>query len=325
MSELTEGTIKLPGIGPTKKVYVLAAGGAVALGVAYIYYRHAQAGAATDAPTEDYAGTGTDGSDGYTGASGSVSGTSGSDAYDALPATPTTDQQWVALVEDALSYLEPGYLVETLGKYLDRRPLTAEEASVIRSAWAVAGHPPGNQPITLATDNGSPGTVTLPGVPGGLKVVSTTSSSVALSWSSVASATKYRLYGPDTAVRDVTGTSSTVTGLAPSKGYTFSVSAVNAAGESAKSASVAGTTKAPAPTTPKPTPKPSTKPVGYKRVTVKKYTDHNPPWESTISGIAGHYHRTESQVWNFSKNASLRAKRKAMDKIQAGDYVYVPQ
>lgn len=323
MSDLTEGTIKLPGIGPTKKVYVLAAGGVVALGVAYVYYRRANSGD-TEAPTEDYAGTGTTGEDGYAGASGSVSGTAGSDAYDALPATPTTDQQWVALVTDSLSYLEPGYLVEVLGKYLDRKALTADEASVIRSAWAVAGHPPGNQPIILATDNGSPGTVTLPAVPSGLKVASTTATSVGLSWSSVASATKYRLYGPDTAVREVSGTLSTVTGLAASKGYTFSVSAVNAAGESAKSASVTATTKAPATGTPTPT-KTSTKPAGYKRVTVKKYTDKNPPWESTISGIAGHYHKTTAQVWNYSKNASLRSKRKEMNKIQAGDYVYVPQ
>jgi hypothetical protein len=326
VSDLTEGTVSLPGIGPTKKIYVIVGGAGIALVVAYMYYRHAQAASANDTTDtgtgEDYAGTGTDGSDAYSGAYGSISGTSGSDYYDSVTATPTTDQEWVALVEDYLNYLEQDYLVTTLGKYLDKKGLTADEAATIRSAWAVAGHPPGNQSIILATDSSSPGTVTTPDVPTGLKVGTTTSSTVPLSWTAVSGATKYRLYGPDSSVREVTGTSYTVGSLASSKGYTFRVSAVNSAGESAKSASVTGTTKTASATS-------SSSSSGgskatYHTVTVKKFTEKNPPWQSTISGIAGHYGKSASTVWNYAKNASLRAKRGSMSKIQPGDKVYVP-
>lgn len=54
----------------------------------------------------------------------------------------------------------------------------------------------------------------------------------------------------------------------------------------------------PAPSTPGNTPPPSS---GSRRyVIVKKYTTHNPPWESTLSGIASRYGRTVQQLaeWN---------------------------
>ncbi|UUN28908.1 chitinase [Streptomyces sp. FIT100] len=82
----------------------------------------------------------------------------------------------------------------------------------------------------------------VPPTPGGLAVGAVTSSSVALSWSGSSGATGYRVYRNGTQVQSVTGTSATVTGLAASTSYQFQVSATNAAGESAKSAAVTGTT-----------------------------------------------------------------------------------
>ncbi|MER7776393.1 glycoside hydrolase family 18 protein [Streptomyces sp. NPDC096191] len=81
-----------------------------------------------------------------------------------------------------------------------------------------------------------------PAVPGGLTAGSVTSTGVALAWSPVPGATGYAVYRDGTRIRTVTGTSATVTGLTPSTAYAFQVTAVNDAGESARSATVTATT-----------------------------------------------------------------------------------
>ncbi|UUU31202.1 glycoside hydrolase family 18 protein [Streptomyces sp. CA-210063] len=83
---------------------------------------------------------------------------------------------------------------------------------------------------------------TIPSAPAGVTVSGSTSSSVSLAWNPVSGATGYHVYRGGTKVQSVTGTSATVTGLAASTSYTFQITAANAAGESAKSAAVTGTT-----------------------------------------------------------------------------------
>ncbi|MET7697881.1 glycoside hydrolase family 18 protein [Streptomyces sp. NPDC005485] len=83
-----------------------------------------------------------------------------------------------------------------------------------------------------------------PAAPTGLKAGTVTSSSVPLSWSAVSGATGYAIYRDGAKVQTATGTSATVSGLAPSTAYSFQVAAVNAAGESARSAAVTATTSA---------------------------------------------------------------------------------
>ncbi|MGW2833597.1 chitinase [Streptomyces sp. NPDC001286] len=83
-----------------------------------------------------------------------------------------------------------------------------------------------------------------PTAPTGLTVTAVTSSSATLSWSAVTGATSYAVYRDGTKVQTASGTSATVTGLSPSTAYGFQVAAVNAAGESARSATVTATTTA---------------------------------------------------------------------------------
>ncbi|WP_308295079.1 glycoside hydrolase family 18 protein [Streptomyces sp. NK08204] len=83
---------------------------------------------------------------------------------------------------------------------------------------------------------------TVPAAPAGLTVSGTTSSSASLSWNAVTGATGYNVYQNGTKVTAVTGASATITGLAASTSYSFQVTATNAAGESAKSATVTATT-----------------------------------------------------------------------------------
>ncbi|MEE1793835.1 glycoside hydrolase family 18 protein [Streptomyces sp. BE308] len=96
--------------------------------------------------------------------------------------------------------------------------------------------------LSLVGPGGDP--VTLPATPAGLKAGPVTASSVDLSWTASAGATGYQVYRGGTKVASTTATSATVTGLTASTAYSFQVAAVNAAGESAKSAAVSATTTA---------------------------------------------------------------------------------
>lgn len=83
-----------------------------------------------------------------------------------------------------------------------------------------------------------------PAPPTGLRTGTITSSSVALSWTAATGASGYAVYREGVKVRTVSGTSATVTGLSPQTAYAFQVTAVNDAGESARSATVIATTTA---------------------------------------------------------------------------------
>ncbi|MFI6642016.1 chitinase [Streptomyces sp. NPDC050504] len=82
----------------------------------------------------------------------------------------------------------------------------------------------------------------VPNPPAGLAASGVTSSSVTLNWGAAAGATGYNVYQGGTKVKSVTGTSTTVDGLAAETAYQFQVTATNSAGESAKSATVTATT-----------------------------------------------------------------------------------
>lgn len=97
--------------------------------------------------------------------------------------------------------------------------------------------------LTGPGDPGDPGDP-VPAAPGGLTAKAASSSSVALAWNPVSGATGYNVYRDGTKAQSVSGTSATVTGLAPSTSYRFEVSATNAAGESARSTAVTVTTGA---------------------------------------------------------------------------------
>ncbi|MFV2120159.1 chitinase [Streptomyces sp. Act-28] len=82
----------------------------------------------------------------------------------------------------------------------------------------------------------------VPAPPSGLTAGAATPSSVSLSWSPVSGATGYHVYRDGARVQSVSGTSATVTGLAADTAHDFQVSAANAAGESARSATVTART-----------------------------------------------------------------------------------
>ena len=92
---------------------------------------------------------------------------------------------------------------------------------------------------------GGGGGGTAPAAPTGLTVTGTTASSVSLSWTAPAgTVTGYDVFENGTQVAQVSSTSDTVSGLAASTTYSFTVAAVNSVGSSPQSAAVSATTSA---------------------------------------------------------------------------------
>jgi hypothetical protein len=82
-----------------------------------------------------------------------------------------------------------------------------------------------------------------PGTPGNFRVTGTTNSSIALAWNiSTGTVTGYRVYEGTSLRATVTGTSTTLSGLATCSAHSYTVAAYNSSGESVRSAAVSATT-----------------------------------------------------------------------------------
>ncbi len=93
--------------------------------------------------------------------------------------------------------------------------------------------------------SGGGGGTSAPGAPSGLTVTGTTSSTVSLSWTAPSGTVSgYDVYSGGSQVANVTGTTDTLTGLAASTSYTFTVAAYNSAGTGPKSTAVTTSTAA---------------------------------------------------------------------------------
>lgn len=86
-----------------------------------------------------------------------------------------------------------------------------------------------------------------PAAPANLAVTTTTSTTITLGWSASTGATSYNVYRDGGVVQSTTATSYQDGGLAPGSTHTYAVTALNATGESAKSATVSATTASSAP------------------------------------------------------------------------------
>jgi len=143
-------TINVPGLGPTKSVYVYA-GGALVVGiVGYAWWKNSQ-----NQPT-DFVGASADdyGVGDYDSPLGSTGGNSTGNYTSIDPEAIDTNPEWVAAAIDRLSDrgYDAGLVTATLGKYLARLALTEAEIAIVHAAIAVAGTPPvgGPYPITPA-------------------------------------------------------------------------------------------------------------------------------------------------------------------------------
>jgi chitinase len=107
------------------------------------------------------------------------------------------------------------------------------------AAFNSAGESPRSASVTGTTSSGTG----VPGAPGNLGVTGTSSSSISLSWNaSSGTVTGYRVFEGSTVVATPTGTTATIGSLAACSTHSYTVAAFNSTGESARSASVTGTT-----------------------------------------------------------------------------------
>jgi chitinase len=102
-----------------------------------------------------------------------------------------------------------------------------------------AGESPRSATVTGTTSSGTG----VPGAPGNLRVTGVSASSVSLAWNaSSGTVTGYRVFEGNTLVASPTGTTATIGSLGSCTTHTYTVAAVNSAGESSRSASTTATT-----------------------------------------------------------------------------------
>lgn len=242
-------TVDVPVVGKVKPAYVYAGLAAVGGVVIYAYWSRRKSDQAASAP--DYYADLRTGSetpnDDFVNPAPNNSGNPGSEGTGA----PRTDEEWARRTVERLSWYEQGYVSQVTGKYLARQPVTPDEATLIREAWAQVGRPPGNQPIIPVT--GAPGptpptppTPPVPSAPLKIVAVRTTRTSVFLTWDPVPGATSYVVsQGPAPYKKFNAGarTGMDWLHLKPGSVYTFSVEAFTTTGSKRSNVVTAHTQK----------------------------------------------------------------------------------
>jgi aryl-phospho-beta-D-glucosidase BglC (GH1 family) len=119
-------------------------------------------------------------------------------------------------------------------------------ANTLRATATTANGGPNLDKIDVVEQGGG-GDTQAPSVPGSVAVSATTSNSISLAWNASSDnigVTGYRVYEGSAIVASPSGTSATISGLAPNSSHTYTVAARDAAGnESGRSAPVTGTTR----------------------------------------------------------------------------------
>lgn len=202
-----------------------------------------------------------------------------------------------AWAQAAINYLvgigvDPTVANSAIQQFLASQTLSSAQQADVNLAIQRIGAPPdppspGNNPPPVVTPP-TPGTTYASNPPKGLTVTSTSASAVGLKWNSVTNAKAYEVsHGTTSEAKDgkttvsAPKTSTTVGNLKPNTHYYFRVQATPAK----SGAPFASTSK----TTSKATSTGGGKP-HVKYVTVVAWSKEGTPWNSTLSGIAAHYH-----------------------------------
>lgn len=238
--------LKAIGRDPKSKKVLIFGGIAAAAYVGYRWWSSRGTSSDSGAPTTDSVDAGVDASGVVgSGASGNVqyAGSTTSSDTTPVPGSFTNNAQWAdyATTRLAATGRDESSVISALGDYLAKRPLSDSEQSIVRSAVAIAGVPP----VGTFTIIPQVGAVTLT-APTGLKVTSTTKTTVSLSWNAVTGAGYYRAYrsGVSTNVGGSDKPHITIGGLSAGKTYKFAVAADTTTGKPGpKSSYISATTK----------------------------------------------------------------------------------
>lgn len=219
--------VDVPKLGKVNKKVVVGIAVAAGAYVAYRYYqsRNAAADTSTDPGYEDPGVlpgvAGAIKPDGRYG-SGDTTQTSDTTQF-------TTNAQWSQFALEKLSQSDTwtyAQIAEALGNYLNDRPLSDLQKSIVTAALGVAGHEPvGSHSII------SGGNVDVTVAPTGVAATATATSAL-INFVAVPGARTYNVYRSDSTAAAGTAASSPITlsGLTPGTAYTVSVAAVSSAG-----------------------------------------------------------------------------------------------
>jgi len=223
--------------------------GVVAAGVAAaIWWRNRSAAASTVDPTIDpltglpYAA---EANGGATGGNSGIGAVGSSPAVD-MSGTGIHDQaSWTADVIDKLGgTYDPAAIYDALGAYLASQPINADQAVIVRAAWAASGKWPFiPASYTLSTTNSTPGaggsTQVTPATP---VATSVTRSSVSLTTAALSGATSYE-WAVNGADHAHTTSPSYRYAAKPATTYRFSVRAIIGGHDTRQSGTLTVTTK----------------------------------------------------------------------------------
>jgi hypothetical protein len=300
------------GLGKTlgRKIGPLPAGVWIVIAVAVFWYisKRTKAGAGTAAQTDPAGNTGSiDPQTGYVygtpedqaalgGGSSSLGTSSDSGTGGSTVAGSYADNQAWAVA--AINYLVSIGVDATeantaINQFLDSQQLTTQQQADVNLVIQRIGAPP-----SPPSPGGSPGPVVTPpgggatyasNPPSGFTTTTVSGSAIGAKWNSVTNAASYTMsWGTSPNKADgsatVSTTAATATGLKPNTLYYLRVQA-NPSKPGAPFATLSKTTAKASGGGGKP-------PGGtkYDYVTVVKWTKTNPAWNSTLSGIAQHYH-----------------------------------
>jgi hypothetical protein len=343
---MSEAAVEVPAVGRVKKQYLYAVGAGVAGYVGWRYYRASQGAAAAAAPPPESAGT--IGADIGSGAGGyyDPNGANGIGGSSTVGDVLSTDQQWYAAAMLALedAGYDTGAAAVALGKYLRTEPLTAAEQDMVKVALAAAGNPPSGAKAIVTGTPPSPSGLTAPqhlragGAP--------TAAAIPLLWDPVSGASGYVVYRGAQQLVTVTGTSYTVTGLAPATSYTHTVRATNTGGTLGPasipfttSTAATGVIRPPAPPVGKPPMRAPTPVSGRAVPQAPAVPPHHArtivPGLRTLSELVADdnrrtgRHHTVGQVWAFnlahrSPTTVAKLQSRGPDKVFLGSTFWIP-
>ena len=233
---------ELPGLGQVDKKWVYAGLAVVAGIVGYAWIKNRQSSSAAAVPVVDTTTGTVGGAGGFVNPAPVFTAPSTSTA----PSPPTTNTDWVNRVTNDLSNqgYDPQFVGTTLGLYLSHQPLTSDQASLVRTAWAYEGYPPENPGLAIVTGGSTTGGAGTPAPPSGFSARATSKSTVDVWWTPESGVTNYTVQRMDATpgggqlfsgswntVATTTGAAVTVSGLQPNTNYQFRVYATNGSGD----------------------------------------------------------------------------------------------
>lgn len=205
--------VDVPAVGRVDKKWVIAGVAVVGAVVGYAWWKRRQGSAGPSSYAVDTTSGSVGSGTGYV----NPAPTPGpADSGASKP--PATDPEWTqrAIAELGNIGVDAGFASSALGKYLNHTALTADEADIVRRAWALLGRPPQSPLLTytLTSSASTNGTSSTDLKPPALRITSLDRGGMRVNWEPVSGASGYaiaiRIHHNDSGQDQSTGSEDTL-------------------------------------------------------------------------------------------------------------------